>query len=459
MVGLGFVGFGLYESNELVGFQLREVGFTNGVQCHLGASKRNLGSLGGGLQFSELSFLRGELVARVIIFAISFVESQQVDILLRGGERDTGGVNFALFGVGGGGENAQQFGERNLAGLGGVLSFDERLGGGGIDGGGLSNLRVDDGKHLVGDRLGGGGIGEHLGCGGGFSLGGGFASFIGGGQCLVGSSFGGGSGLHTAGGGASFSLGGLLLFDNELGEGDLGIGNGFLAHGHGGVQCGHLHLGFSDAREHGLMHGGGVFGGGGFLLHHFLRGGKLISHRGGVQCEPRDLFAVGGVPYVNFTVPVGADDEFAIVAGDAGGGDVGGESEGALGAAAGVPQCGAAIAADGDKVAVLSTAQAKCTATVGSPALKLADFVDVPHFGGAVFAGADDNVGAGPFEAGDAAAMAHEACGTPTRFGFPHVNAAGAVARGDVFTFGAEAHCGDPIGVFFNFMEQLAGVG
>ncbi len=206
------------------------------------------------------------------------------------------------------------------------------------------------------------------------------------------------------------------------------------------------------------MRGGGGFGDGSFLFHHFLRGYKLIGHRGGVQREAGDLFAVGGVPNVDFAVPVGTDDELAIVAGDAGGGDVAGESKGALGAATGAPQCGAAIATDGDHVAVLSAAQAEGAAAVGGPAFELADFVDVPHFGSAVFAGADDDVGAGPFEAGDAAAMAHETCGASAGFGFPHVNATGAIAGGHIFSLGAEAHGGNPIGVFFNFMNQLAGV-
>ena len=65
---------------------------------------------------------------------------------------------------------------------------------------------------------------------------------------------------------------------------------------------------------------------------------------------------------------------------------------------------------------------------MGGPALELGDFVDIPQFTGAIFANTGDNVGAHPFEAGDTTAVAHERGDAAAGLGFPHVDAAGAVA-------------------------------
>ena len=95
---------------------------------------------------------------------------------------------------------------------------------------------------------------------------------------------------------------------------------------------------------------------------------------------------------------------------------------------------------------------------MGGPALELCDFINVPQFAGAIFTDTGNDVGVHPFEASDATAVAHERGNPAARLSFPHVNAAGSVAGGDVFTFRTEPHGGNPISMFLNFVQHLASV-
>ena len=279
-----------------------------------------------------------------------------------------------------------------------------------------------------------------------------------GGQCLIRCGLGGGGGFHGLGGGGGFGLSRFLFLGHQFIQRCLGIGHGFLAHGDGGGEGGLIGLSFADLIKDGFVSSFGSAGCGRFFIHDFLSGSELLGHGGGVQGEATDLLTISGVPHINLAGPIGANHAFGIMSGNAGGGDITGEGEAALGVAAGIPEGGAAVAAHGDQIAGLRPTQTRRAAAVGGPALKLGDFINVPKFAGAIFTDAGDDVGTYPFEAGDTTAVAHERGNPAAGLGFPHMNATGSVAGGNIFSLRPKPHGGYPVGVFFDFMQHLAGV-
>ena len=89
-----------------------------------------------------------------------------------------------------------------------------------------------------------------------------------------------------------------------------------------------------------------------------------------------------------------------------------------------------------------------------APALELASLIDIKHLGATVHAGADDNIGAGPFKTDDAVAMGGRV-GAATGFGFPHVKATITITARNILAIRAKANSGNPIGVFLYFVNKL----
>ena len=91
---------------------------------------------------------------------------------------------------------------------------------------------------------------------------------------------------------------------------------------------------------------------------------------------------------------------------------------------------------------------------MGSPALKLARLLHIEHLGAAIHAGGHNHVGGGPFKAGYALTVT-EGANARAGLSFPDTQSAIAVAAGDVFAIGAEAHGGHPVGVFLDLVHQF----
>ena len=93
---------------------------------------------------------------------------------------------------------------------------------------------------------------------------------------------------------------------------------------------------------------------------------------------------------------------------------------------------------------------------MGSPAFKLARLLHIKNLGAAIHAGRHNHVGGGPFKPGYTFTVTEGTHATP-RFSFPDVQTAITVAAGHIFTIGAEAHGGHPVGVLLDLVYDLTG--
>ena len=125
--------------------------------------------------------------------------------------------------------------------------------------------------------------------------------------------------------------------------------------GNGLVKRGHLLLGSFGVVQNALQGVGSSLGDLLFFGQDLLCSSILLSHGLWIQRELLDHFAIGGVPDKHIAVPIAANDELGVMAGDGLGRNLPGENEITLLGAIGVPESSTLVLSTGDEHAVQGT--------------------------------------------------------------------------------------------------------